>query len=80
MKHALASANPENNNWAVYTRTKEDFENNKFKKITSAYKLFDYEADMMTTIEEKWPGQFNGSGTFVKFECKREMFNLLEKA
>ncbi|QEC68572.1 sensor histidine kinase [Panacibacter ginsenosidivorans] len=79
MKHALASANPQNNNWAVYTRTKEDFDKNQFKKISSPYKIVDFEADLITIDEEKWPGQFNSSGTFVRFECKREMFNTLRK-
>ena len=79
MKHALASANPGNNNWAIYTRTPEDFENNKFKKISSPYKLIGYEASLLGTDEEKWPGQFNGSGTLVKFECTREMFKTLRR-
>lgn len=79
MKHALASANPENNSWAVYTRTKEDHTNNQFKKIKSAYQLEDYEAEIIKYDEEQWPGEFNGTGTFVKFVCKRTMFNTLRK-
>ncbi len=79
MKHALASANPDNNNWAVYTRTEEDFNNNKFKKICAGYKLSNYEAELIGTDEENWPGRYNGSGTYVRFECKRVMFNTLRK-
>src|SRR5438067_5111816 len=79
MKHALASANTENNNWAVYTRTKDDFQKNQFKKITSPFKIFEYSAELITTNEESWPGQLNGSGTFVRFECTWEMFKTLRK-
>ena len=80
MKHALASANPENNNWAIYTRTKDDFAKKQFKKISSPYKLFDYTAELMEEEEERWAGEINGeSGTFVKFECSWEMFKTLRK-
>lgn len=79
MKHALASANPDNNNWAVYTRTEDDLKNNKFKKIASPYKLSGYKAALFTTIEEPWPGLYNSSGTYVRFECKRSMFNTIRK-
>ncbi len=79
MKHALASANPGNDNWAVYTRNSDDFNNGNFKKISSSYKLLDYEAELLSISEEVWPGQFNGSGTLVRFECTREMFKTLRK-
>jgi hypothetical protein len=79
MKHALASANPGNDNWAIYTRTIDDFKNNQFKKISSSYKINDYSGDILSINEETWPRQFNGSGTFVKFTCKKEMFNTLKK-
>jgi hypothetical protein len=79
MKHALASANPNNNNWAVYTRTKDDFDKNQFKKISSQYKITEFEAELIGTDEENWAGQFNGSGTFVRFECSWEMFKTLRK-
>ena len=39
MKHALAAANPENDNWQIYTRTKDDFDNRVFKKNTSSYEI-----------------------------------------
>lgn len=77
MKHALAAANPSNDDWQVYTRTREDFESNVFKKIKSSYEIEDFNADVLNIQEEKWPGELNGSGTVVKFKCTWDLFNTL---
>ncbi len=72
LKHALASANPENSSWEVYTRTAEDYDNNSFKKISAPYKIHDFQA--LVCANEVWPGQLSGSGTLVRFTCSWEMF------
>jgi len=77
MKHALASANPENDNWYVCTRTRENFEAGIYKKIMSPYKIDGLQVKEIITDNEPWPGQFNGPGTIISFTCMREMFNTL---
>lgn len=77
MKHALAAANPENDNWQIYTRTKDDFDNRVFKKITSSYEIENFSASVISVNEENWPGELNGSGTFVRFSCSWDLFNTL---
>ena len=71
MKHALASANPENNSWVIYTRTQSDIDEGKFKKIEAPYKIDNFTAKICTV--EIWPGKLNGTGTIIKFVCKKEM-------
>ncbi len=63
LKHALASANPENDSWVVYTRTKDDFSNNRFKKISAPYKITDFSAELVEN--QSWPGNYNTTGTIL---------------
>jgi hypothetical protein len=79
MKHALASANIDNDNWKIYTRTKEDFDNKQFKKINSPYKLNDFGASLVQNNEEQWAGQLNGPGTFVEFKCSYDLYKTIRK-
>lgn len=79
MKHALASANTNNDNWQIFTRTKEDFENQLFKKIESAYKINGYNATLESLSEENWPGELNSTGTFVSFECTWDLLYTLRR-
>lgn len=79
LKHALASANPANTNWHIYTRTQEDFAANQFKRIAAPYKIQDFNAEKLTTEEEQWPGELNGPGTLVRFHVSQELFNTLRK-
>lgn len=72
LKHALASANPKNDTWVIYTRTKEDIENSTFKKISAPYKIEEFTGKICT--DEKWPGKLNGTGTIIQFVCSREMY------
>ena len=67
LKHALASANPENNAWSICTRTKEDIDNNRFKKISAPYDIIDFEGLYCDAVD--WPGHYNGTGTIVTFDC-----------
>lgn len=79
LKHALASANPENDNWAVYTRTQENVEANNFICITSDYKIDDYKAVSKKIETDEYPSLIDNkdTGTIVSFRTSREMFNTI---
>jgi len=79
LKHALASADIENLHWKVCSRTKSDFTENTFKKISASYKIDGYEAAILNITEESWPGELNGSGTYIEFTCESDLFNTLKK-
>lgn len=78
LKHALASADHDNNSWVIYSRTKEDFKNQKFKKVTHPYS-FDIDIEDIKIADETWPGIFNGSGTIIIFECTKSLFYTVRK-
>jgi Predicted nuclease of the RecB family len=77
MKHAFASANPENNNWTIYTRTKEDMTRGVFKKIKAPYS-YEIVCEEMDIKDTTWPGEFNGTGTIISFECNEDFFNTVQ--
>ena len=77
MKHALASANPGNDSWEIYTRTAEDVATHSYKKISSTYKIDGYEGAVITN--ERWPGKLNNTGTLVVFTCTREMYQTITR-
>lgn len=77
LKHALASANPSNDSWIIYTRTQEDLLAGQFKKIKAAYQIENYTATICS--EEKWPGKLNGTGTIIQFICKKEMYRTIAR-
>lgn len=78
LKHALASADPENKSWKIYSRTKEDFKNQKYNKVTSPYN-FNMNITEVKITDEPWPGIFNGSGSMIEFECSRTLFDTIKK-
>ncbi len=78
LKHALASADHDNNSWVIYSRTKEDFKNQRFKKVTHPYS-FNIDINDIKTTDEIWPGIFNGSGTIIEFECTKSLFYTVRK-
>ena len=77
LKHALASANPDNNCWSIYTRTLDDLNNNVFKKISAPYKFENFYAETLNSSE--WRGNYNTTGTIINFECSYEMYKTLTK-
>lgn len=77
-KHALATADPENNNWEVYTRTEDNLNNGVYKYISAPYK-YDIESKNISINDKRWPGEFNKTGTIIKFECSMELFNTIQK-
>lgn len=76
LKHALASANPENNSWEICTRTQDDAEKNQFKRIRAPYKIGDFQAQICNN--EPWCGS-SSTGTVVKFTCSREMYTTIAR-
>lgn len=79
LKHALASANPENNEWSICTRTKEDFDNNRYIKISSPYLFDNFKATICDISDNPWEGKYNSTGTSISFVCNRELYRTLIK-
>jgi hypothetical protein len=77
-KHALASADPENKNWMIHTRTKSDFQNGRYQKLSAPYD-FHLSPETLDVATAPWPGSFNGSGTIVEFECHSTFFNTVQR-
>ena len=78
LKHAMASANPSNDSWAVFTRTTKDCELNQYKRIGAPYKICDYEAEVLPAVD--WPGSLTGgTGTICQFICEKDMFQTLSR-
>jgi hypothetical protein len=78
-KHAIATACPDNRNWSIFTRTNAQYEQGSFTKIKAQYKLENFFSEEKTVKEESWPGQIDGSGSFIIFQCKRDLFNTIKK-
>jgi hypothetical protein len=77
-KHALASADPENKNWVIHTRTKVDFQNGQYRRLSAPYD-FHLSPETIDASKEPWPGSFNGSGTIIEFICSSSFFNTVQK-
>jgi hypothetical protein len=77
-KHALAAANPDNDDWKLYTRTQNDFKNNQYKVVSAPYR-FDMEEEIKNVGNDPWPGDFNGTGTLFEFSCSRLLFDTLRR-
>jgi len=78
IKHALATADPDNENWEIWTRTKPEREEGKLRLIKAPYK---FEMDVTEGHESEvgdWPGQFNTSGTLIRFTCSRPLFETIK--
>lgn len=49
----------------------------QFKKIEAPYKIENFSAQICKN--KKWPGKLNGTGTIVRFTCKKEMYKTIAK-
>jgi len=78
LKHALATADPKNESWKIYTRSHDDFIRNNYKVVLAPYK-FDMNYEIVSNATTPWPGLFNGSGTIVQFDCTETLFNTVRK-
>jgi hypothetical protein len=72
LKHALATADPENANWRVATRTEEDLQRGAYRELRAPYS---FQMDVAEEPTQAWPGQHNGTGTYVEFFCSRRLFD-----
>lgn len=77
LKHALATANPSNDNWKIFTRTQNDLNNNQFRGINADYD-FEYEETVYNCTADKWLGRLSGTGTYVEFIISDELFNTVQ--
>lgn len=77
MKHALATADPENLSWYIITRTSEMMKSNVYAKISAPYQIQNFEGEEVNAIENPWGGIYNGTGTIVYFECSKTFFNTI---
>ncbi|MGI6072468.1 MAG: ATP-binding protein [Lachnospiraceae bacterium] len=73
-KHALASANPLNDNWKILTRTDENAKKDEHVVITAPYQM----GSLKAAVEKGWKGPFR-TGTIVEFTCSREMFKTIHR-
>lgn len=78
LKHALATANPTNDNWRICTRTEDDFQNNIFREVTANY-IFDYVENTKEISYYPWPGIHQRTGTYIEFLCNGTLFNTLRQ-
>lgn len=72
MKHALASANPNNDNWVITTRTLEDAKQNQYKVISAPYRFDNFEATLYegADIDSK-------TGTKIEFTVNKQLFKTI---
>ncbi len=73
-KHALATANPDNNNWKICTRDSEQLKNSCYTKIEASYQFEDFNAYIINEKDEKWPWQLHTSWTYISFSCSDNLF------
>ena len=80
MKHALASANPENDFWRVCTRTLNDDSKNQFRILECPYS---FSIQEKTTSGSDWgTSAFDflpTSRTVIQFSCRRELFDTVQE-
>lgn len=78
LKHALATANPDNDCWKIYSRTKDEFRDGKYNLVEAPFS-FSMDPKQVDVNRISWPGLFNGSGTIIEFECSRTLFNTVQR-
>lgn len=77
LKHALAAADKENKNWKIYTRTKDDLNNNVFEVINAPYRTENWTAKIISIQEMNWPGNYNNTGTIIEFTIDKALLSTL---
>jgi hypothetical protein len=79
LKHALATANPNNDNWKVFTRTQELKDNNLVSVISSPFEINDYYGKHEEFNFENYPSKLlnYSTGTIVRFITSFEMYKSL---
>lgn len=75
MKHALAAANPQNDNWLILTRTEETASQEFYYSIQSSYH---YEGQIVKKEYDAWPGM-QQTGTIIKFTIDKHLLRTITK-
>ena len=77
LKNALSTANQNNDDWVVYSRTSEDYDKGLVNIVKAPWKMT-FNADENfegSTKKEKWPGDYNTpGGTYIRFGCEYDLF------
>lgn len=76
LKHALAAANPGNDDWKICTRTQEDYDQGVFRVVSDPYR---FDLDEELEPQAPWPGNYNTSGTYIEFVCSRSFFDTIQE-
>lgn len=82
LKHALATANPNNDNWRVYTRTSDLVDKDLVSIISSPYEITNYYGTYEKFSIDNYPSKLKNtsSGTIVKFITSFEMYKSLGRS
>jgi hypothetical protein len=78
INQALPFFNPNNNSWAIYTRTIDILNKGQYRCYKAPYK-FKKNCDIISDTQSKWPGQFQGTGTIIEFTCSQEVFKTIQE-
>lgn len=73
MKHALAAANKNNNDWKVLTCSKELSEKHKYYKIEASYKI---DQLLVKEMDDHWPG-IVPTGTIIEFTITKQLLDTI---
>ena len=72
LKHALAYVEDKGSYWEISTRTQEDAELNRYRKVHTPYS-FSGEGE----YHDGWIGSLGRTGTVIHFTCPMDIFNTL---
>ena len=75
MKHALAAADKNNNNWWIATRTQHNKSESSYVLINAPYKTVNFEGTKKSN--SSWPGLLNSTGTIVGFTIDKNLLSTL---
>lgn len=75
LKKILATFDPENVHWALFTRTEKEFSQGEYRHVQAPYRTNGMMANICQNVNQPWPGVLEGTGTYVCFPCSRPLFN-----
>lgn len=75
-KHALATANPENNHWSIKTCTEEMAEKNEYCMISAPYSIDGIPCKVCSGLWSKGKAK---TGTSISFRCSKDLFKTITR-
>lgn len=75
LKHSLAAANPENNNWSIKTRTSNNKENDEYYEIRAPFNLSSQKVLKIEGISA-WNG-IQPTGTIIAFDVSKSLLRTI---